>query len=271
MLSLGDWIRGHERSIMKVYVTTKLPSHRSNVAGLVKMLERSGVSYTYFKLWINVLARRWLRRQGLPGSVEDYLSLCGLKIPLQSTDSVNRPEVVKEVAELAPAFLVSFSATELFRSPLLEAASRGAINMHWGALPAYAGLSPYFWHLHHKERKFGVTLHQIDLAVDAGPVIDQVFQDMSDARTALEVALRMTDCVSEMLCRFFTGPASLANLRYQDLSERTYFGHPTRAQLREFHSKGFSMIDRKSREMLRDRIRALAQRSARKLHSHAVR
>lgn len=257
MLSLGGWIRSHGASIAKVYVTYRLPSQRSRVAGVLKLLARCGWSYTYFKLWVNILAPRRLRRQGLPASVADFLRLCGHQTPIAPVPSVNDPAVISEIAELKPAWLVSFSATERFKRPLISTPTRAAINTHWGALPAYAGLSPYFWHLYHEEPKFGVTLHRIDLALDAGPVIEQAFQDMSGTRTALEVVLRMTECASPMLCRLFEGEASLANLREQDASQRTYFGHPTRAQMRRFHRRGFRMQSAASEAMLLSRVRSL--------------
>ncbi len=259
MLALGGWIAKYGASLAKVYVTTRLPSERSRTRGVLRMLARSGWSYTYFKLWVNLLAPRRLRRMGLPASVGEFIRLCGYDTPVEPVSTVNDPAVIGEIAQLAPAWLVSFSATERFKQPLISTPTRAAINTHWGALPAYAGLSPYFWHLMHNEPTFGVTLHRIDLQLDAGPVIEQLTEDMSGVRTALEVALRMTACVSPMLCRLFDGKTSLANLRGQDHTQRTYFRHPTRAQMRQFRVAEFRMQSRDSRQMLLDRVKGLAE------------
>lgn len=262
MLALGEWIRKHGRCIAKVYVTYRLPAQNNRVAGLLKMFARSGWDYTYFKVWVNILAPKALRRQGLPASVAEYLRCCGHDTPVQPVRSVNDPDVVADIAVLAPEWLVSFSATERFRQPLLDIPSRAAINTHWGRLPAYAGLSPYFWHLHQEEPAFGVTLHRIDLKLDSGPIIEQAVGDMSGVRTSLELALRMADRVSPMLCRLYEGETSLADLREQDSSKRSYFRHPTRSQVRQFHGKGFRMKDRMSAQMLRDSVRAQTESAA---------
>lgn len=259
MISLGDWLRVHGARIAKVYVTHKLPSQKSNVAGVWSMWRQSGWDYTYFKIWMNILAPRRLRAAGLPASVADYLRRCGLATPVQPVDSVNTPEVVEEVRGLQPELIVSFSATQRFRQPLIDAASQGALNTHFGALPAYAGLSPYYWHLHNREARFGVTLHRITLKLDAGPIIEQAAGDMSALRSALEVALAMAACVSPMLNRFFDGATTFADGCEQDLSKRSYFGHPTRAQTRAFHSHGFSMLSAAGKRELRRRVDTLME------------
>ena len=55
LVSLADWLRRYGSSIAKIYVTRRLPSERSNVAGVMRMLRRSGLDYTYFKVWLNVV------------------------------------------------------------------------------------------------------------------------------------------------------------------------------------------------------------------------
>jgi len=257
LLSLSGFLRERGELIQKVFVTRKLPSQRSNVTGLLKMLRRTGWPYAYFKVWINAIVPARFRRLGLPGSVGDYLDVLGLPTPVEAVESVNTRRVISEVLDLAPELLLSCSATERFNQELLDAPTRGAVNVHFGALPAYAGLSPYFWHLANREREFGVTLHRMDLRLDAGPIIDQVHGDLSSSRSALDLALRMTDCAGPMLQRFFEGTTTLASVRPQDLSKRSYFGHPTRRQMRDFHRAGLVMKDRASAGLLRARVAAL--------------
>jgi methionyl-tRNA formyltransferase len=105
-----------------------------------------------------------------------------------------------------------------------------------------------------------VTLHRIDLKLDAGPIIEQSFGDMSDARTVLAVAARMTDHVSPMLRRFFDSGARITNVTPQNPAGRTYFGHPTRADVRRLRADGRRMMDASSHTDLFDRVRALCGR-----------
>ncbi len=259
MIALAGWLDQYGKNILKVYVTRRLPSSKGNIRGALKMLKNSGLAYTWFKVWGNKFLPMKLRLRGLPASVEDYLRLHGHQTPVDYVDSVNTEEVVVEVRSLEADYLVSFSATQRFKEPLIQAPRKAAINTHYGALPGYAGLSPYFWHLYNKEPFFGVTLHQIIPELDAGPIIEQRKETMEGARTALEVLLRMAACVSPMLLRFFGAQTSLANARPQDLSGRSYFRHPTRRQMREFHGSGFRMMDRSCQQAAVRRVRRLAQ------------
>lgn len=259
MIALADWIRHSGSSIHKVYVTSRLPSSKGNVRGVLSMLWKSGWAYTHFKVWANRILPMQLRRRHLPACVADYLRACGLGCPVEHVDSVNTEQVVSEIRAIAPAFLVSFSATQRFKDPLMDVPSLGAINTHYGALPRYAGLSPYFWHLHNKEEAFGVTLHRIVSRLDAGPIIEQATGAMAGAATALEVMLRMAALVSPMLKRFFDGQTTLVAAQPQRTEGRTYFAHPTRRQMRLFHRNGFRMKDTESVQRTLQRVGVLAE------------
>ena len=257
MIALGEWLAQCGKSILKVYVTRKPPSSKGNIRGVMSMFWNSGFSYTWFKIWANKLFPMKLRRKGLPASVKDYLHLCGYQTPVETVDSANTVAVVADIRSLEPDYLVSFSATHRFKEPLIESPKHGAINVHYGALPAYAGLSPYFWHLYNGESSFGVTLHQIVSKLDAGPIIEQDKGSMEGARTALEVLLRMAAKVSPMLLRFFNGETTLEAATPQDPTGRSYFKHPTRSQMRQFRRNGFRMMDAASRKATIDRVRQL--------------
>lgn len=259
MIALGEWMCRHGEKLSKIYVTYRLPSEKSNLVGVFRMLRKSGWSYTHFKIWANKILPFLLRRRGLPASVEEFAHACGLRVPVEPVASVNTGEVVSEIRSLEVDYLVSFSATQRFKESLIESPRKGAINTHYGALPAYAGLSPYYWHLHNGESRFGVTLHRIVSKLDAGPVVEQTISEMKDAKTALGVLLRMAACVSPMLCRFFEGQTTLEEARPQPSEGRSYFRHPTRAQVREFKSNGYRMMSRDSKGRLLERVEELAQ------------
>lgn len=258
MLALADWITQHGDKLAKVYVTYRLPSSKSNLRGVADLLISSGVAYTFLKIWINRIAPLQLRRRGVPASVADFIRHRGLKVPVEPVDSVRTPAIIEEIRSLEPDILVSFSATQRFNEPLIAAPRIGAINVHYGALPRYAGLSPYYWHLHNGERQFGVTLHRIEPQLDAGGIIEQVIDDIGTTQTCLDLLLRMADQVSPLLNRFFEGCVGLDDARPQDLSERSYFRHPDRRQVRAFHARGLRMMDRESRNRLFRKVACLS-------------
>lgn len=259
MLAIGEWLNKHGSGLQKVFVTYKLPSSRGNIRGVWTLLYHSGLSYAWLKVWTNLFLPRELRRRKLPGNVKDLLALLGLRVPVEEVGFVNQSEIVTEARHLEVDYLVSVSATQRFRERLINTPRISAINVHYGALPAYAGLSPYFWHLLHEERRFGVTLHKITSELDAGPIVEQSYGTTEDTHTCLELALRMASRVSPLLCHLFDGDTSVEQSNEQPSAGRTYFRHPSRQQVREFQDKGFAMMDASSRKMVIQAVEQLRQ------------
>ena|GEM_PF-2057932 len=244
LLGLGEFLCRFHNRIAAVFVTTRLPSRKSNLLGVLSMWRHSGFAYTHFKLLNNVLLPRKLRRCGLPTTVVEFLRHVGSKAPVFETADINRPETVEHVRDFNPEILLSSSATSRFCDELVETASQVAINTHYALLPAYAGLSPYFWYLRNRESECGVTLHQIISKLDAGPIIEQQRFSMERLCTVCAVLLEQLARVSPMLIRFYERETSEASARPQDLSKRTYYGHPAREDVARLFGQGFAFYDR---------------------------
>lgn len=261
MISLGDFLLDHRADIAAVFVTTRLPSQQSNLMGLISMLRQSGWDYTHFKIYLNRLLPMRLKRQGLPASVAELLALAGCSAMIREVPNINAPAVIEEVRATRPEILLSFSATQKFSDALISAPSRCAINAHYALLPAYAGLSPYFWYLHQQEKDCGVTLHQIVSKLDAGPVIEQRRFPTEGIRTVAALLLKQMEIVSPMLARFYEGTTSEKSATPQDLSKRSYFRHPTRRQVAEFRRRGFTFCSDEDTERLVAAARRLRARA----------
>jgi methionyl-tRNA formyltransferase len=265
MIALGDFLLDHRADIGAVFVTTRLPSQKSNVFGLLSMLRHSGWDYTHFKVYLNRLLPMRLKREGLPSSVAELLALAGCSAPVREVANINDRAVIEEVRATRPEILLSFSATQRFSDALIGTPSRCAINAHYALLPGYAGLSPYYWYLHQQEKECGVTLHQIVSKLDAGPIIEQQRFSTDNVRTVAALLLKQMELVSPMLERFYDGTTSERLATPQDLSKRSYFRHPTRQQVAEFRRRGFSFCSEEDTQRLvmaarrlRDRARAAA-------------
>lgn len=253
MISLRDWIDCCGEDVRAVFVTYKLPSSKGNISGILSMLKFSGFAYTYLKIWVNKIAPMLIKIRGKPASVAEYFRGTGLSVPIYLVESVNTDEVVEKIRVLRVDYIVSFSATQRFKENLLSAPLMGAINVHFGALPRYAGLSPYFWHLYNNEKDFGVTLHRIEPKLDAGAIIDQGIFSRENINTCMELNLKMSECVSPMLLKFFKGETSFEEARLQDAQDRTYFRHPSREQVKKLKESGYEIMNKSSR---RDFLRA---------------
>lgn len=259
LLGLGEFLRTHHACVNAVFVTTRLPSQKSNVGGVIDMWRKSGWRYTHFKLLTNLLLPRNMRRRGLPGSVVEYLERLGAKPEVHYAPNINQPDMVARVREIRPDILLSASATTRFVDAVTESATRVAINAHYALLPGYAGLSPYFWYVRNREAECGVTLHQIIARLDAGPVIEQSRFPTASFRTVFGVLLEQLSRVSPMLLRFYAGQTHERDATPQDLSKRSYFRHPTRDDVRAMYANGHRFYERADLQRVERTLRELVR------------
>lgn len=104
--------------------------------------------------------------------------------------NVNDPEVVARVAGMSVDFLLSFQAAPILRAPLIATPRVAALNLHYGPLPRYRGVSPIAWAIMNGETTHGVTLHHIDPGVDSGAIV-----------TGREVAIQPCDTARDLYDR----------------------------------------------------------------------
>lgn len=243
LLGLGEFLCRYHSEIAAVFVTTRLPSQKSNLQGVASMWRRSGYRYTHFKLLTNVLLPRRLRRSGAIPTVVEFLKYLNSQTEFFETADINDCTAIARVRQFRPEILLSFSATSRFCDELVDAPSRVAINVHYALLPNYAGLSPYFWYLRNQESECGVTLHQITSRLDAGPIIEQQRFSTEGLRTVFALILRQVACVPRLLNRFYSGETSEQTARPQDTTQRTYFKHPTRQDVAALARRGIRFYD----------------------------
>lgn len=88
-------------------------------------------------------------------------------------ERVNRPESLAAIGEMAPDALVIAAYGQILRQPLLDLPSRGAVNVHASLLPRYRGASPVAAAIVAGDAETGVTIIEVVLALDAGPMLAQ--------------------------------------------------------------------------------------------------
>jgi len=149
-------------------------------------------------------------------------------LPVLMPEEANAPEVLEQVRAARPDFLFSFYYRQMLNSQLLEAAPRGAYNMHGSLLPKYRGRVPINWAVLNGEAETGATLHVMTVKPDAGAIVDAQAVPILPDDTAVEVFRKVTLAAEITLHRclpaLITGTALL---RTQDLSQGSYFGRRT--------------------------------------------
>jgi len=124
-------------------------------------------------------------------------------------------------------WLLSVNSTVLYPRAVLEAARCGALNMHPGRLPDYAGLHTHQWAIRNGEAEFGATLHWMTPELDAGPIAYKATFPITPKDTGLSLFVKCinagADLVVRALCDIAEGKTPPR--RPQDLSRRRVYTH----------------------------------------------
>ena len=140
-------------------------------------------------------------------------------------EDTHTPELIRRVAELQPDFVFSFYYRAMLAGSLLQAARRGALNMHGSLLPKYRGRAPVNWAILHGERETGATLHYMVERADAGDIVDSQAVPILLDDDALEVFAKVTVAAETVLARSLPGLiAGTAPRRPQPILPGEYFG-----------------------------------------------
>ena len=138
---------------------------------------------------------------------------------------VNTAEMFGLLADLQPDFLFSFYYRSLLAEPLLQAARRGALNLHGSLLPKYRGRAPVNWAILRGEAETGATLHYMVGRADAGDIVDQMSVPILQDDDARIVFNKVTVAAEIVLARSLPGLlAGTAPRRPQSIEPGHYFG-----------------------------------------------
>lgn len=111
--------------------------------------------------------------------------------PFERVLSVNAPDYLDHLRELAPDLIVVVSFGQILKEELLELPRLGCLNVHASLLPAYRGASPIVSAILNGETRTGVTFMRMDKGLDTGPVYQQFELEIGERTTTpeLETAL----------------------------------------------------------------------------------
>lgn len=94
------------------------------------------------------------------------------------------PEYRAHVGSLGPDLIISAAYARIVPDDVLAIPAIGAINVHPSLLPDYRGVCAVWWALYEGCTRVGVTIHQMTVPVDTGPILGQTALDV-DPETAV--------------------------------------------------------------------------------------
>ena len=213
------------------------PGAGGRLATVARLTRRTGLRYAIYKA--GSLAGP--RAEGLLSPTPVFLHhLCDRHgVPYETPRSANAPDALAALRAWKPEVLVSVSTPERLDAAALATAPMAAINVHWALLPRYGGIAPYFWVLRNGERETGVTVHLMAPELDTGSILRQRRVAIEPHDTALGLQLKLTEVgAEELIAALLELPDSLARASAQNLTGRSYFTWPDRADVRALLRRG---------------------------------
>ncbi len=112
-------------------------------------------------------------------------------LPVAQPVKVREEEFLARLADLQPAVGVVVAFGQIFPRRLLDLPRLGCVNLHASLLPKYRGAAPIQAAIAAGDRETGVTTMQMDLALDAGPMLATATTPIGGEETAGELSARL--------------------------------------------------------------------------------
>jgi methionyl-tRNA formyltransferase len=126
-------------------------------------------------------------------------------IPVLQPERVNTRESLDALRALAPDAVVVAAFGQILKQPLLEIPRLGSLNVHASLLPKYRGASPVAAAILAGEEETGVTIMEVVLALDSGPVVSQRATPIRPGDTTGTLTEKLAELGAELLIETLPG------------------------------------------------------------------
>jgi len=140
-------------------------------------------------------------------------------IPVSQPERVNVPEVLDDLKKLnADAFVVA-AYGQILKPEFLAIPRLGAFNLHGSLLPRHRGAAPVQYSIWKGDEKTGVTIFQIEPALDSGPIVGEVITPIGSKETSGELMERLAQLSGPLTLEVLTHlEDGTAHFEHQDSS-----------------------------------------------------
>jgi methionyl-tRNA formyltransferase len=94
-------------------------------------------------------------------------------IPVLQPETLRLPEAMEQLHAWNPDLIVVTAFGQILRKDVLEMPRYGCINVHASLLPRWRGAAPINAAILHGDEETGVTIMQMDVGLDTGPMLSQ--------------------------------------------------------------------------------------------------
>lgn len=164
-------------------------------------------------------------------------------ISYEEINQTNEPSFFKKVKSDSPDLIVSYSAPQVIKEPLLSYPPKGIINVHGSLLPDYRGCLPSFWYLFNNEEFAGATVHYMSAKIDDGAIVLQDSVSIKECKSMFDVMKRTKELGGELMVKAVQNINNNVVETKPNLTEQgRYFTWPTKEQGRQLLRSGKRLI-----------------------------
>src|SRR5829696_4743440 len=122
-----------------------------------------------------------------------------LGIPVRQPERLRLPEAMEQLRAWTPELIVVAAFGQILRKDVLELPRYGSINVHASLLPRWRGAAPINAAILHGDEETGVTIMQMDVGLDTGPMLSQRSIHLNREDTAGSVFERLSTLGADLL------------------------------------------------------------------------
>ncbi len=120
-------------------------------------------------------------------------------MPVHQPLKVRVPEVVAELAAMAPEAIIVVGYGQIIPQSILDIPPKGILNVHASLLPKYRGAAPIQWAIANGETRTGVTIMKIDAGLDTGGMLTKWETEIGPDETSPVLGARLASAGADLL------------------------------------------------------------------------
>jgi len=96
-----------------------------------------------------------------------------LDLPIIQPQKLSDPDTVEQLRDWKPDLIVVAAYGQILKPGVLDLSLYGCVNVHASLLPRWRGASPIQAAILHGDQETGITIMDMDIGMDTGPIISQ--------------------------------------------------------------------------------------------------
>ncbi len=122
-----------------------------------------------------------------------------LGIPVIQPEKLRQPEAMEQLRAWNPDLIVVAAFGQILRKDVLDLPHHGCINVHASLLPRWRGAAPINAAILNGDEETGVTIMQMDVGLDTGPMLSQRSIRLTREDTAGSVFEKLSQLGADLL------------------------------------------------------------------------